>query len=111
MTLLVERSYDVNASEGKESRAELSRSGLEAIESAVGLRYADPGSPICQDTGLGGPGLVLASSVVGHDALVDLAGEEALEASNDVTFGPAVRRASGDVVDSRLMESHATGTA
>ena len=50
---------------------------------------------------------MLASSVVGHDALVDLAGEEALQASNDVTFGPAVRRASGDVVDSRLMESQA----
>ena len=52
-------------------------------------------APICQDTGLGGLGLVLASSVVGHDALVDLAGEEALQASNDVTFGPAVRRCVG----------------
>ena len=73
------------------------------------MRVSFEGSdaPICQDTGLGGLGLVLASSVVGHDALVDLAGEEALQASNDVTFGPAVRRASGDVVDSRLMESHA----
>ena len=45
----------------------------------------------------------LASSVVGHDSLVDLAGEEALQAPDDLTFGPAVRRASGDVVDSRLM--------
>ncbi len=64
-------------------------------------------APICQDTGLGGRAHVLASSIVCHDSLVDFAGEEAFEASNDVTFGPAVRRASGDVVDSRLMESHA----
>ena len=54
-----------------------------------------------------GTASLLASSVVGHDALVDLAGKEAFKASNDVTFGPAVRGAAGDVVDRRLMESHA----
>ena len=50
---------------------------------------------------------MLASSIVCHDSLVNLAGEEAFQASNDVTFCPAGRRASGDVVDSGLMESHA----
>ena len=62
---------------------------------------------ICQDTHLGGLGDVLANAEVCHDALVDLAGEEAFEAPDDLTFGPAVRCASCDVVDSRLVEPHA----
>ena len=53
--------------------------------SAVDEEMKGIDAPICQDPGL-----------------CSLAGEEALQASNDVTFGPAVRRASGDVVDSRL---------
>ena len=39
--------------------------------------------------------------------LVDLAGEEAFEASNDLTRGPAVRRAASHVFDGRLVEPHA----
>ena len=42
-----------------------------------------------------------------HDSLVDLAGEEAFEASNDLTRGPAVRRAASHVFDGRLVEPHA----
>ena len=52
-------------------------------------------------------GDVLARAEVCHDSLVDLAGEEAFEASNDLTRGPAVRRAASHVFDGRLVESHA----
>ena len=37
---------------------------------------------------------MLARAEVCHDSLVDLAGEEAFEAANDLTLGPAVRRAA-----------------
>ena len=50
---------------------------------------------------------MLARAEVCHDALVDLAGEEAFEASNDLTRGPAVRRAASHVFDGRLVEPHA----
>jgi hypothetical protein len=42
--------------------------------------------------------------VVGHDALVDLAGEVALEAADDVALGEPFGGASGDVVDGGLVE-------
>ena len=45
--------------------------------------------------------------VVGHDALVDLAGEEALQAADDVLLREAFGGAAGDVVDGRLVEAHA----
>ena len=50
---------------------------------------------------------MLARAEVCHDSLVDLAGEEAFEASNDLTRGPAVRRAASHVFDGRLVEPHA----
>ena len=50
---------------------------------------------------------MLARAEVCHDALGDLAGEEAFEASNDLTLGPAVRRAASHVFDGRLVEPHA----
>ena len=49
---------------------------------------------------------MLARAEVRHDPLVDLAGEEAFEAPNDLASGPAVSGASCDVVDSRLVEPH-----
>ena len=48
----------------------------------------------------------MARAEVCHDPLVDLAGEEALEAPDDRAFGPAVSCASCDVVDGRLVEPH-----
>lgn len=45
--------------------------------------------------------------VVGHDALVDFSGQEALEAADDVFFGQSLCGASGDVVDGRLVEAYA----
>ena len=59
-------------------------------------------APICQDTPLGGPRDGLARAEVCHDALVDLAGEEAFEAPNDVAFGAAIGGTSHDVVDGGL---------
>ena len=46
---------------------------------------------------------MLARAEVCHDSLVDLAGEEAFEAANDLTLGPAVRRAASHVFDGRLV--------
>ena len=64
-------------------------------------------APICQDDRLGGLDVCLARSIVCHDPLVDLAGEEALEAPDDIAFGPAASSPSCDVVEGRLVESHA----
>ena len=50
---------------------------------------------------------VLTSAEVGHDALVDLASEETFEAPDDLTFSPAVRRTSYDVVYGWLVVPHA----
>ena len=63
-------------------------------------------APICQDTCLGGVGNVLARAEVCHDTLVDLTGEEAFETPDDLPSGPAVRRASCDVGDRRLVEPY-----
>ena len=49
----------------------------------------------------------MARSIVCHDPLVDLAGEEAFEAPDDLACGPAASSPSCDVVDGRLVESHA----
>ena len=64
-------------------------------------------APICQDDRLGGLDVCLARSIVCHDPLVDLAGEEACEAPDDIACGPAASSPSCDVVDGRLVESHA----
>ena len=64
-------------------------------------------APICQDDRLGGLDVCLARSIVCHDPLVDLAGEEAFEAPDDLACGPAASSPSCDVVDGRLVESHA----
>ena len=45
----------------------------------------------------------LARAKVCHETLVDLAGEEAFEAQDDLTSGPTVRGPSGDAVDGRLV--------
>ena len=45
--------------------------------------------------------------MVGDDAPIDLAGEEALEASDDIALAEALGGASSDVVDGRLVEAHA----
>ncbi len=50
---------------------------------------------------------VLTSAEVCHDPLVDLASEEPFEAPDDLTFRPAVRRPSHDVVDRWLVVPHA----
>ena len=50
---------------------------------------------------------VLTSAEVGHDALVGLASEETFEAPDDLTFSPAVRRTSYDVVYGWLVVPHA----
>ena len=63
-------------------------------------------APICQDTRLRELGGVLTRAKVRHDSVVDLTGEEAFEAPNDVAFGAAVRSASCDVVDGWLVEPH-----
>ncbi len=49
----------------------------------------------------------MASAEIGHDALVDLASEETFQAPDDLPFGSAVRRAACDVINGRLMVSHA----
>ena len=49
---------------------------------------------------------MLSGFVVGHDALVDLAGEEAFQAADDVLFCEALSGATSDVVDGGLVESH-----
>ena len=49
----------------------------------------------------------MSGSVVCHDVLVDLAGEEAFQAADDVFFGEAFGGAASDVVDGGLVESHA----
>ena len=64
-------------------------------------------APICQDDRLGGLDVCLARSIVCHDPLVDLAGEEAFEAPDDIAFGPTASSPSCDVVEGRLVESHA----
>ena len=64
-------------------------------------------APMCQDTRLGGLNDLLASAVIGHDALVDLSRKEAFEAPDDLAFGPAIGGTSGDVVAGGLVESHA----
>ena len=49
----------------------------------------------------------LASANIGHDPLVDLAGEDALQAPDHFACGPAVRGAAHDGVDGQPMVSHA----
>ena len=49
---------------------------------------------------------MLSGSVIGHDALVDLAGEEPFEAPDDVFLGEAYGGAAGDVVDGGLVAPH-----
>ena len=49
----------------------------------------------------------MASAEIGHDALVDLASEETFQAPDDLSLGSAVRRAACDVINGRLMVSHA----
>ena len=49
----------------------------------------------------------MARSIVCHDPLVDLAGEEAFEAPDDIAFGPAASSPSCDVINGRLMVPHA----
>ena len=49
---------------------------------------------------------MLSGFVVGHDAVVGLAGEEAFQAADDVLFGEAFCGATSDVVDGGLVESH-----
>ena len=63
-------------------------------------------APICQDTHSGSVCGILTSVEVCHDPLVDLAGEEPFEAPDDLTFRPAVRRTSHDVVDRWLVVRH-----
>src|SRR5690606_35572107 len=55
-------------------------------------------APICQET-RSGCLRVLASSMVDHDSLVDLSGDESLQAADDVTLGEPFCGASSDVVD------------
>lgn len=57
--------------------------------------------------GSGGGARGLSGSVVGHDVLVDLAGQEPFEAADDVFFGEAFCGAAGDVVDGGLVVAHA----
>ena len=76
----------------------------------VTAAFIGPGgfdAPICQDTHSGSVCDVLTSAEVGHDALVDLASEETFEAPDDLTFSPAVRRTSYDVVYGWLVVPHA----
>ena len=54
-------------------------------------------APICQDTHSGGFDDVLPIVEVCHDPVVDLAGKEALEAPNDLAFGPTVSSAVENV--------------
>ena len=49
----------------------------------------------------------LARAEVCHDALVDLAGQEAFEAPDDLASGPAVSGPSRDVINSPLVVPHA----
>ena len=56
--------------------------------------------------GSGGGESGLSGSVVGHDVLVDLTGEEPFETADDVLFGEAFGGAAGDVVDGGLVEAH-----
>ena len=55
----------------------------------------------------GGVLLAVAGAVVGHDAAVDLAGEEPFEAADDVSLGEAFLGAAAGVVDGGLSEAHA----
>ncbi len=48
----------------------------------------------------------MLGSVVRHDALVDVAGEEPIQAANDVLLGEALGSAASDIVDGGLVESH-----
>ena len=45
--------------------------------------------------------------MVDDDALVDLAGHEALEVSDEVALGEALSSPSSNIVDGRLVEAHA----
>ena len=60
-------------------------------------------APICQDTRSGSLDVLLASAEIGHDSLIDLASEKTFQAPDDLPFGAALRRASGDVINGRLM--------
>lgn len=60
-------------------------------------------APICQESVSVCQGGGKADSMVGHYTLIDLAGEEALEAADDVALGEALGGASSDIVDGRLM--------
>ena len=83
----------------------LRRSHTAGMKSKVHPTGTD--APMCQDTRSGGLGKCLARTEVCHDPLVDFAGQEAFEAPDDLAFGPAVGRASCDVCDGRVVESHA----
>ena len=67
----------------------------------------DAPTPICQDKRLGCLRDVSAHAEVCHNTLVDFTGEEAFEAADDLASGSAASRPAGDVVDRRLVESHA----
>ena len=47
------------------------------------------------------------SSVVTEERVEDLSGDESLQTANDVFLGESLSGASGDVVDGRLMPTHA----
>ena len=49
----------------------------------------------------------LSVAVVGHDAVVGLAGDEASEAADDVFLGEAFGAAAADIVDGGLVGAHA----
>ena len=63
-------------------------------------------APIVKYCGSGGGGRALPGTVVGHDSLVDLAGEEPFQAADYVFFGEAFGGEASDVVDGGLVESH-----
>ena len=49
----------------------------------------------------------MASAKIGHDSLIDLAGEKTFQAPDDLPFGSAVCRAACDAINGRLMVPHA----
>ena len=77
--------------------------GLEAGEERLGNRVD---APIVKYCGSGGGDGVLSGSVVCHDVLVDLAGEEPFQAADDVLLREAFGGAASDVVHGGLVESH-----
>ena len=64
-------------------------------------------APICQDGRSGGFTELLARAEVSHDALIDFPSEKAFQAPDDLPFGSAGRRTACDVINGRLMVSHA----